>query len=127
MKQIIHTHYAPKPVGSYSQAIKTGNTVYISAQLPLDVDSMELVSADLQQQVRQVFNHLDRIAQAAGGSLAQFVKLTIYLNDLKNVSLVNAVTAEYFAIPYPVCVMIEVQRLLAGAQVSIDGILVLGE
>lgn len=124
-KQAVETQKAPLPLGSYSQAIRVGNTVYLSGQIPLDFQGI-LLEGDIKTQVRQIFENLKVVAEAAGGELNQCVKLTIFLTDLANFSVVNAVMADYFESPYPARSTIEVSGLPKGAEVEIDGILVLG-
>lgn len=124
-KQPIHTKDAPAAIGPYSQAIRAGNTVYLSGQIPLVPATMELVSGDLRAEIRQVFENLAAVAAASGGSLADAVRVTVYLTDLKNFALVNEIMAEYFAEPYPARAAIGVAALPRGANVEVDGILVL--
>jgi reactive intermediate/imine deaminase len=124
-KQPIHTKDAPAAIGPYSQAIRAGNTVYLSGQIPLKPATMELVTGDIRAETRQVFDNLAAVAAAAGGSLANAVRVTVYLTDLKNFALVNEIMAEYFAEPYPARAAIGVASLPRGANVEVDGILVL--
>jgi reactive intermediate/imine deaminase len=124
-KQPIQTKDAPAAIGTYSQAIRSGDTVYLSGQIPLDPKTMELVSGDPRAQIRQVFDNLAAVAEAAGGSLADAVRLTVYLTDLKHFPLVNEIMAEYFSEPYPARAAIGVAQLPRGAAVEVDGILVL--
>ncbi|MCZ6526189.1 MAG: RidA family protein [Gammaproteobacteria bacterium] len=124
-REIISTTDAPQAIGTYSQAIKTGNTVYLSGQIPLLPESMELVDADMRQQISQVFNNLSAVARAAGGSLSSIVKLTIYLTDLQHFALVNEVMAENFQGPYPARAAVGVAQLPKGAGVEMDAIMVL--
>ena len=100
-KIIIQTDQAPQAIGTYSQAVKVGNTVYLSGQIPLVPETMELVAGDMEAQIRRVFDNLAAVAAAAGGSLADMVKLNIYLTDLGHFPLVNQVMATYFQAPYP--------------------------
>jgi reactive intermediate/imine deaminase len=127
MKQMIFTNQAPAAIGTYSQAIKAGNTVYISGQIPLDPQTNELLKGDFAQQVHQVFKNLQAIAEGAGGHLSQVVKLTVYLTNINNFSIVNQVMSEYFQTPYPARVLIEVGKLPKAAVVEIDAIMALGE
>lgn len=127
MKQIISSSSAPKPVGTYSQAIKSGNMVYIAGQIPLSPKTMEIVGEDFQEQLRQVFKNIAAIAEAAGGSLAHVVKLTIYVTDIQNQTLVNEVMKDFFREPYPARAVIEVSALPKNVRVEIESILVLGE
>ena len=124
-KEPIHTARAPAAIGPYSQAIRAGSTIYLSGQIPLDPKTMELVKGDIRAQARQVFDNLAAVSEAAGGSLANAVRLTIYLTDLANFPVVNEIMAEYCKEPYPARVTIGVAQLPRGAAVEIDGILVL--
>jgi reactive intermediate/imine deaminase len=124
-KEPIHTTRAPAAIGPYSQAIRTGSTIYLSGQIPLDPKTMELVKGDIRAQARQVFDNLAAVAEASGGSLANAVRLTIYLTDLANFPVVNEVMAGYCKEPYPARATIGVAQLPRGAAVEIDGILVL--
>jgi len=124
-KEPIHTPRAPAAIGPYSQAIRAGNTVYLSGQIPLDPKTMELVKGDMRAQIRQVFDNLAAVAGAAGGSLANAVRITVYLTDLANFPIVNEIMAEYCKEPYPARAAIGVAQLPRGAAVEVDGILVL--
>ncbi|MBW2541036.1 MAG: RidA family protein [Deltaproteobacteria bacterium] len=121
----IHTDKAPKAIGSYSQAIRTGETVYLSGQIPLDPATMKLVDGSIEQQIERVFENLRAVAEAAGGSLANVAKLTVYLTDLVNFPHVNEVMARFFDEPYPARAAIGVASLPLGVSVEIDAILVL--
>lgn len=121
----IHSPAAPAAIGPYSQAIRTGNLVFLSGQIPLHPDSMEIVPGDTAAQAHQVFHNLRAVARAAGGDLANTVKLTIYLVDLGEFAQVNAVMSEYFVEPYPARATIEVSALPKGVQVEVDAILAL--
>ncbi|KTT54979.1 endoribonuclease [Pseudomonas oryzihabitans] len=123
-KQVIHTDKAPAAIGTYSQAIKVGDTVYLSGQIPLNPTSMELVDG-FEAQVVQVFENLKSVAEAAGGSLADIVKLNIFLIDLSHFATVNEIMGRYFQQPYPARAAIGVAALPKGAQVEMDGVLVL--
>ena len=127
MKQIIGTNEAPRAIGTYSQAVKAGNTVYFSGQIPLVPETMEMVEGDFKAKVHQVFKNLVAVAEAAGGSLALVVKFTIYLTDMDNFSDINEVMAEYCQEPYPARVAIAVKQLPKDAPVEIDAVMVLGE
>jgi reactive intermediate/imine deaminase len=123
--QAINTAQAPAAIGTYSQAMKVGNTVYLSGQIPLDPVSMELVSQSMELQIDQVFKNLDAVCKAAGGSLAQIVKLQVYLTDLSHFPLVSQVMNNYFVEPFPARAVLGVAALPRGAAVEIDGIMVL--
>ena len=125
MKTIIATEQAPAAIGTYSQAVKVGNTVYASGQIPLDPASGELVTGEMADQVRRVFDNLAAVAQAAGGSLADVVKLNVFLTDLVHFPTVNEVMAEYFSQPYPARAAVGVAQLPKGAQVEADAVLYL--
>lgn len=124
-KTIISTETAPAAIGTYSQAVRVGTTVYLSGQIPLDPATMTLVDTDMSAQIRQVFNNLTAVCIAAGGGLDDIVKLNIYLTDLSHFALVNEIMAEYFAEPYPARAAIGVAQLPKGAAVEMDGIVVL--
>ena len=123
-KQAIQTKDAPAAIGTYSQAIRAGNTIYLSGQIPLDPRSMQLVTGDTRAEIARVFDNLAAVAAAAGGSLSDAVRLTVYLTDLKNFALVNEVMAEYFKEPYPARAAIGVAALPRGAAVEVDAVLV---
>lgn len=125
-KEIIATTKAPQAIGSYSQAVKCGNTVYLSGQIPLVPESMELVTGDIATQIRRVFDNLQAVAEAAGGSLQDIAKLNVFLVDLVHFPVVNEVMAEYFTQPYPARAAVGVAALPKDAQVEMDAILVLG-
>ena len=125
-RTIISTDQAPAAIGTYSQAVRVGNTVYVSGQIPLDPATKELVPGDMEAQVRRVFENLKAIAVAAGGSLASAVRVTIYLTDLGNFPVVNQVMASYFREPYPSRATVGVAALPRGVAVEIDCVLVLG-
>jgi reactive intermediate/imine deaminase len=120
----IHTPRAPQAIGTYSQAIRAGDTVYLSGQIPLDPDTGELVAGDMEVQVRRVFENLKAVAEAAGSDLARVVKLNVFLTDLAHFALVNRVMAEYCPQPYPARAAIGVAALPKGAAVEIDAVLV---
>ena len=124
-RQIIRTDKAPKAIGPYSQAVRAGDTVYLSGQIPLDPATGELVSGDITVQTQRVFENLRNVCEAAGGSLARLVRVGIYLTDLKNFAAVNAVMAEFCKEPYPARSTVEVSGLPRGAEVEIDAVLVL--
>lgn len=126
-KHPIKTGQAPAAIGTYSQAMKVGSTVYLSGQIPLDPQTMELVQGDMRAQIERVFRNLQAVAGAAGGSLADIVRLTVYLTDLSHFALVNEVMASFFSEPYPARVAIGVAALPKGAAVEIDGIMELND
>lgn len=123
-KAHIFTEKAPAAIGPYSQAVKVNNTVYLSGQIPLDPDSMELVSGDIQAQARQVFANLSAVCEAAGANLSGVVKLNIFLTDLSNFNAVNEVMSELFEQPYPARAAIGVIELPKGAEIEMDAIVV---
>lgn len=125
-KAIIQTDAAPQAIGTYSQAVKVGDTVYLSGQIPLDPVTMQLVQGDIKVQVRRVFDNLKAVCEAAGGSLADIAKLNIFLTDLGNFAAVNEIMATYFQQPYPARAAIGVASLPKGAEVEMDGVMVLG-
>lgn len=125
-RTIVSTELAPKAIGPYSQAVRAGNTVYLSGQIPLDPASGELVGGDITAQTRRVFENLSAVCTEAGGSLADIVRVGIYLTDLGDFAAVNAVMAEYMKPPYPARSTIGVAALPRGAQVEVDAVLVLG-
>jgi reactive intermediate/imine deaminase len=124
-RSIIHTDHAPKAIGTYSQAVRAGNTVYVSGQIPLDPATGQLVSGDIELEIRRVFDNLAAIATAAGGSFASVVKLTVFLTDLTHFPKVNEIMATYFREPYPARAAIGVAALPRGARVEMECILVL--
>ncbi|MBK1633543.1 reactive intermediate/imine deaminase [Thiohalocapsa halophila] len=124
-KQIIHTDQAPEAIGPYSQAVRAGDTVYLSGQIPLDPATMSLVDGDMEAQVRRVFDNLQAVARAAGGELADIVKLNIYLTDLTQFPLVNELMQAYFTEPYPARAAIGVASLPKGAEVEMDAVMAL--
>ncbi|MDD5365284.1 MAG: RidA family protein [Gallionellaceae bacterium] len=124
-KEIIATGDAPQAIGTYSQAVKAGNTVYLSGQIGLDPASMQLVDG-IEAQIHRVFENLRAVAGAAGGSLADVVKLNVFLTDLGHFAKVNEIMAQYFAQPYPARAAVGVASLPRGAMVEADGVMVLG-
>lgn len=124
-KEAVHTSGAPAAIGTYSQAIRTGNLVFLSGQIPLNPATMELVGDDFEARARRVFENLKAVAEAAGGSLEGIVKVTIYLTDLANFATVNTVMAEYFSEPYPARAAVGVASLPKGADVEAEAILAL--
>jgi reactive intermediate/imine deaminase len=123
-KQIIQTQGAPAAIGTYSQAVKAGNTVYLSGQIGLDPATMQMVDG-IEAQVHRVFSNLKAVAEAAGGSLADVVKLNIFLTDLSHFTLVNTIMAEYFSQPYPARAAVGVASLPRAALVEADGVMVI--
>jgi len=124
-KTPIHTEHAPAAIGTYSQAIRSGNLVFLSGQIPLDPATMEIVDGDFDARARRVFENLKAVTEAAGGTLEQIVKLTIYLTDLDNFAAVNAAMADYFVEPYPARAALGVASLPKGADVEAEAILAL--
>lgn len=124
-KTPIHTDSAPAAIGTYSQAIQSGSLVFLSGQIPLDPSTMEIVAGDFEARVRRVFENLSAVAEAAGATLGQIVKLTIYLTDLDNFATVNSVMAEFFDQPYPARAVLGVASLPKGADVEAEAILAL--
>ncbi len=125
-REIIHTPRAPQAIGTYSQAVRAGDTVYVSGQIPLDPASGQLVTGDIDAEIRRVFENLKAIAEAAGASLASVAKLTIFLTDLANFAKVNEIMATYFGAPYPARAVVGVAQLPRGARVEMECILALG-
>lgn len=124
-KAVIHTEEAPEAIGTYSQAIKTGETLYLSGQIPLDPKTMTLIDGDFRAQTQQVFTNLAAVCKAANGSLNNIVKLNIYLTDLSNFAVVNEVMAEFFEQPYPARAAIGINELPKGSLVEADGVAVI--
>tara|TARA_Y100000588_G_scaffold275933_1_gene292280 strand:- start:134 stop:523 length:390 start_codon:yes stop_codon:yes gene_type:complete len=123
-RSVINTDQAPSAIGPYSQAVKIDNTVFLSGQIPLQPDSMELVSDQFSDQCHQVFKNLSAVATAAGGSMKEMAKLTIYLSDLSHFPQVNDIMAQYFEEPYPARAAVEVAALPKGSIIEIDAIMV---
>jgi reactive intermediate/imine deaminase len=121
----VFTDQAPKAIGPYSQAVRAGNTVYLSGQIPLDPKTGELVKGDIQQEARRAFDNLKAVAAAAGDGLQQVVRVTIYLTDLGDFAKVNEVMAGYFQEPYPARATLGVAALPRGARIEIDAVMVL--
>lgn len=122
-RSVIKTDKAPAAIGTYSQAIKAGSTVYLSGQIPLDPATMQLVEGDMAAQVRRVFDNLTAVCEAAGGSLRDIVKLNIFLTDLSHYAQVNDIMAEYFQQPYPARAAVGVAALPKGVGVEMDAIM----
>ena len=124
-RRAVHSDAAPRAIGTYSQALAVDRTVYLSGQIPLDPESMQIVAGGFRREVEQVLANLHAVASAAGGSLADIVKLTVYLTDLNDFEAVNQVMARQFGEPYPARAAVEVAALPRGARVEIDAVLVL--
>ncbi len=122
-REIITTTKAPQAIGTYSQAVKSGNRVYISGQIPLVPETMELIEGDVETQIRRVFDNLQAVARAAGGDLHDLIKLNVYLTDLADFPLVNQVMSQYFTEPYPARAAVGVAALPKGAAVEMDGVM----
>lgn len=123
-RRIIETSAAPSAIGTYSQAVEIGGTVYLSGQIPLDPETMELASG-FEAQVDRVFRNLQAVAEAAGGDLSNVVKLNVFMTDLGNFAKVNECMGRYFAAPYPARAAVQVSALPRGAEVEIEGVMVL--
>jgi reactive intermediate/imine deaminase len=124
-KEIINTDNAPQAIGTYSQAVKVYNTVYLSGQIPLNPMTMTMISGDMEAQIRRVFDNLKEVAEAAGGSLANIVKLNVFLTDLVHFPLVNELMAEYFQPPYPARAAVGVAALPKDAGVEMDAVMMI--
>jgi reactive intermediate/imine deaminase len=125
-RTIIHTDDAPKAIGTYSQAVRVGDTVYLSGQIPLDPATMQMDNASIEAEIHRVFRNLSAVATAAGGTLDDLVKLNVFLTDLVHFPVVNQIMAEYLKQPYPARAAIGVRELPRGARVEMDGVLVVG-
>jgi len=125
-RQIINTKHAPQAIGTYSQAVRVGDTVYVSGQIPLDPATMQLVTGDIEAEIRRAFENLKAVAQAAGATLAHAAKMTVFLTDLAHFAKVNEVMAQYFSEPYPARAAVGVSQLPKGARVEIECVLYLG-
>ncbi len=124
-KQTIHTDKAPAAIGTYSQAVKVGNTVYLSGQIPLEPTTMELISEDVATQIKRVFQNLRAVCQAAGGDLVDIVKLNIYLTDLSHFPIVNEVMGEFFVEPYPARAAVGVAALPRDVAVEMEAVMIM--
>ncbi|MET0108904.1 MAG: RidA family protein [Candidatus Thiodiazotropha sp.] len=122
-REIIRTDQAPQAIGTYSQGVKVCDTVYLSGQIPLVPETMQMVDGDIERQIRRVFENLQAVARAAGGSFADVVKLNVFLTDLEHFPVVNQVMADYFSEPYPARAAIGVAELPKGAAVEMDAII----
>jgi len=125
-RQIIQTQHAPQAIGTYSQAVRVADTVYVSGQIPLDPATMQLVSGDIEAEIRRAFENLRAVAEAAGATLAQAAKVTVFLTDLGHFAKVNEVMAQFFSAPYPARAAVGVSQLPKGARVEIECVLYLG-
>ncbi|QNI04577.1 RidA family protein [Halomonas sp. SH5A2] len=126
-KAVINTEKAPAAIGPYSQAVKAGNTVYLSGQIPLDPATMEIVSDDFEKQARQVFTNLQAVCEEAAGTLGDIVKLNLYLVELDNFAIVNKVMEEFFDMPFPARAAVGVKALPKGSQVEAEAVMVIGD
>jgi reactive intermediate/imine deaminase len=126
LRQIISTPDAPAAIGTYSQAVKCGDTVYLSGQIPLDAKTMTMINATIEDEIHQVFKNLAAVAKASGGSLADIAKLNIFLTDLTYFAKVNEIMAQYFLQPFPARAVVGVASLPRGARIEADAVLVLG-
>ncbi len=122
-KHVIYTNQAPQAIGTYSQAIKIDSTVYLSGQIPLDPETMEIVPGDIRDHIRQVLDNLKAVCEAAGGDLNDIVKLNVYLTDLTNFPIVNEVMGDYFEQPYPARAAVGVAALPKGVGIEMDGVM----
>ena len=125
-RQIIHTDKAPQAIGTYNQAVRAGDTVYLSGQIPLQPGTMQLITGDIEAEIRQCFENLQAVAEAAGGTLSNAVKVNVFLTDLANFAKVNEVMAQYCPQPYPARAAVGVAQLPRGARVEIECVLYLG-
>lgn len=123
MKSIISTDQAPSAIGTYSQAVKVNNTVYLSGQIPLVPETMEVIEGGFNEQAEQVFKNLSAVCEAAGGSINDMVKVNIFMIDLDNFAQVNEIMSKYFTQPYPARAAIQVSKLPKGVDIEIDGIM----
>ncbi len=126
-REIITTHDAPEAIGTYSQAVRVGETVYLSGQIPLDPATMAMVEGGIEAEIRRVFDNLQAVCRAAGGGLEAIVKLNVYLVDLAHFALVNEVMGQYFQAPYPARAAVQVAALPRGAGVEMDAVMVVGD
>lgn len=126
-KSVIHTDKAPKAIGTYSQAIKSGTTVYLSGQIPLVPETMQVISEDFTEQAHQVFKNVQAVCEAAGGAMNHLAKVNIFLTDLSNFAVLNDIMSQYFLQPYPARAAVQVSALPKGVQIEIDGIMELPE
>ncbi|MGQ0697975.1 MAG: RidA family protein [Panacagrimonas sp.] len=124
-RQIVHTESAPAAIGTYSQAVQCGKTVYLSGQIPLDPNTMTLLNASIEDEIHQVFRNLQAVCEAAGGTLGHIAKLNVFLTDLSHFAKVNEIMGQYFRPPYPARAAVGVAALPRGARVEADGVMVL--
>ncbi len=122
-REIIQTEHAPAAIGTYSQAVKVGNTVYLSGQIPLDPVTSKLDNGSIESEIHRVFGNLKAVCQAAGGGLEHIAKLNVYLTDLSHFPTVNQIMAQYFKSPYPARAAVGVRELPRGARVEMDGVM----
>ena len=123
--EIIFTEDAPRAIGTYSQAVKVGNIIYLSGQIPLVPKTMELIEGDKKNQIKRVFMNLAAVAKASGGSLSNITKLNIYLTDLSDFPLINEIMPEYFSEPYPARAVVGVASLPKGATIEMDAVMMI--
>jgi reactive intermediate/imine deaminase len=126
-KSVIHTDKAPQAIGTYSQAIKSGTTIYLSGQIPLVPETMQVISENFAEQAHQVFKNIQAVCTAAGGSTNHLVKVNIFVTDLSNFATVNDIMSQYFKQPYPARAAVQVSALPKGVQIEIDGVMELPE
>jgi reactive intermediate/imine deaminase len=126
-KSVIHTDKAPQAIGTYSQAIKSGTTVYLSGQIPLVPETMQVISEDFAEQAHQVFKNVQAVCEAAGGSMNHLAKVNIFLTDLGNFDVVNEIMSQYFVQPYPARAAVQISALPKNVQIEIDGVMELPE
>ncbi|MBL4630714.1 MAG: RidA family protein [Paraglaciecola sp.] len=122
-KSVIHTDKAPQAIGTYSQAIKCGTTVYLSGQIPLVPETMLVISEDFCEQAHQVFKNVKAVCEAAGGTMYHLAKVNIFLTDLGNFAMVNEIMSQYFSQPYPARAAVQISALPKGVQIEIDGVM----
>ncbi|MEO9943864.1 MAG: RidA family protein [Paraglaciecola sp.] len=126
-KSVIHTDKAPQAIGTYSQAVKSGTTVYLSGQIPLVPETMEVISEDFEEQAHQVFKNIQAVCEAAGGTVNDLAKVNIFLIDLSKFAMVNEIMSQYFAQPYPARAAVQISALPKAVQIEIDGVMELPE
>lgn len=126
-KSVIHTDKAPAAIGTYSQAVKVGTTVYLSGQIPLVPETMQVISEDFAEQAHQVFKNISAVCEAAGGTTNDLAKVNIFLTDLSKFATVNEIMSQYFSQPYPARAAVQISALPKGVQIEIDGVMELPE